>query len=112
MEQQECSPASSLVSTCTKARKLFKSTSFVSALLFSYFLQMIKTGKVNHLHMMLKTMPDLLRKYEKQVKVEVRKTFLSKLMDFSEELSYLGTRVDEGGMVDWLFYEAFASFED
>ena len=60
---------------------------------------MVKTDKVEKLQMMLKTMPDLLGKYEKQVRGKLRKNFLERLMLFSEELQFLESRVGEGSMV-------------
>ena len=88
----------------TKIRKLFSTESFITALLFSYFLQMLKNNRIEKLNMVFKNSSDLLRKYDKFIKQDQRKRFMTKLIKFNEELLYLSSQLNSQCKVDWLYY--------
>jgi hypothetical protein len=61
--------------------------------------------------MVFKSVSDLLKQYDKYIKPDERKNFMSKIIRFNEELLYLSSKVDNHCKIDWFYYEAFCGFE-
>ena len=95
-----------------KVKQLYCSDSLIKTSLFSYFLHMVKSNKIDKLNMVFKNASDILRKYDKHIKLEERKRFLTKLITFNEELLLLTTKINNHGKIDGIYYESFKAFED
>ena len=71
---------------------------------------MLKSRRMEKLNMVFKNVSDLVKKYEKSLKLEDRKGFVGKLIKFNEELLCLDSKLDHFCKIDWLFYEIFSGF--
>ena len=71
---------------------------------------MLKAKRIEKLNMIFKNASDLLKKYDKGIRQDQRKKFLTKLIKFNEELLYLSAKIDNHCKIDWLYYEIFCAF--